>query len=143
MIDTSNMLQKDSTFTYYEYVCGTSLSIHTRKKDYGNQTFLWSFCALRQNTSRRGLLSKYVSNVAQMCTLVEKVLCVIMGKQWVPNLQHLWASSQKKLSFFFFFAQFLLAWWLFCSVRRKTKYCNWMLPNFFIKTHYEGATIKL
>ena len=118
---------------------------YTRKEDYGDQTLLWSFHLLRaiglpQNTFRRGLLCKkavsnalgrrrsYVSlcgsNGCQICSTFEQV-----AKRNSPFSS---SSSPSLLS----------PWWLFCSVRRKTKYCNWMLPNFFIKSHV-GATIKL
>ena len=29
------------------------------------------------------------------------------------------------------FSSYSILWWLFCSVRRKTKYCNWM-PTFLL-----------
>ena len=125
------------------------LSIHTRKEDYGDQTLLWSFHLLRaigvpQNTSTRGLLSKnVVSNASSKLNVYFRRRSYV--SLWGSNGCQICSTFEqvaKRNSPFSSSPSFLSSWWLFCSVRRKTKYCNWMLPNFFIKTHV-GATIKL
>ena len=135
--------------TTYMYVpLSLCLSIHTRKEDYGDQTLLWSFHLLRairfpQNTSTRGLLGKNVVSNAP-----SKLNAYFRRRRSYVSL---WGSNGCQICSTFeqvakrnspFSSPLLSSWWLFCSVRRKTKYCNWMLPNFFIKTHV-GATIKL
>ena len=130
------------------YLFRFCLSIHTRKEDYGDQTLLWSFHLLRairlpQNTSTRGLLGKNVVSNAP-----SKLNAYFRRRRSYVSL---WGSNGCQICSTFeqvakrnspFSSSLLSFRWLFCSVRRKTKYCNWMLPNFFIKSHV-GATIKL
>ena len=55
------------------------------------------------------------SNGCQICCMHLLLLLPPVPLPCQPN--------SKAFSFFFLYS---ILWWLFCSVRRKTKYCNWM-----------------